>query len=44
MASSLGELERQFRSISHSEEAIQAVQVFPMDWLARKGGWKFGTR
>jgi hypothetical protein len=28
MASSLGELERQLRSISHSEEAIQAVQAF----------------
>ena len=28
MASPLGELERQLRSISHSEEAIQAVQAF----------------
>jgi hypothetical protein len=28
MASSLGELEQQLRSISHSEEAINAVQVF----------------
>jgi hypothetical protein len=28
MTSSLGELEQQLRSISHSEEAIQAVQAF----------------
>jgi hypothetical protein len=28
MASLLGELERQLRSISHSEDAIQAVQAF----------------
>ena len=28
MPSSLGELEQQLRSTSHSEEAIQAVQAF----------------
>jgi hypothetical protein len=37
MASSLGELERQLRSISHSEEAIQAVQVFSNGLAGTKG-------
>jgi hypothetical protein len=37
MASSLGEFERQLRSISHSEEAIQAVQAFSNGLACAKG-------
>jgi len=37
MASSLEELERQLRSISHSEEAIQAVQAFSGGLAGTKG-------
>ena len=37
MASTLGELERQLRSISHSEEAIQAVQAFSNGLAGTKG-------
>ena len=33
MASSLGELERQLRSISHNEEAIQAVPLLREYWF-----------
>jgi hypothetical protein len=36
MASSLGELEQQLRSISHSEEAIKAVQAFSDDLSGTK--------
>jgi|SRR5579859_430400 len=37
MASSLREFERQLRSISHSEEAIQAVQAFSNGLAGTKG-------
>jgi len=37
MASSLGGLERQLRSISRSEEAIQAVQAFSSGLAGTKG-------
>jgi hypothetical protein len=37
MASSLEELEHQLRSISHSEEAIQAVQAFSNGLAGTKG-------
>ncbi|MGC2162251.1 MAG: hypothetical protein WA634_10105 [Silvibacterium sp.] len=37
MASSLEELERQLRSISHSEEAIQTVQAFSNGLAGTKG-------
>jgi hypothetical protein len=36
MALTLGELEQQLRSVSHSEEAIQAVEVFSNGLSGRK--------
>jgi hypothetical protein len=44
MAFSLEELEQQLRSISHSEEAIQAVQAFSNGLAGTKAPWRFGTR
>jgi hypothetical protein len=37
IASTLGELEQQLRSVSHSEEAIQAVQLFSNGLSGTKG-------